>query len=1082
MTADEVSAVDSQVAALLTAGLLALDAQGRLQVYIHLSKGATTSVAELESIGVIVERESDDGTILQARVSLKSLAQLAELDSVRAVTPPDYGHVNVGSRLTEGDALLDFDDLRATFGVDGTGVTVGVLSDGISGLANAIAAGDLPATSFSRDGADKLVSTSGGLIATSLRADGDLESGAEGTAMLEIVHDIAPGAQLRFANFGTSLEFIAAVDFLAANSDVVVDDIGFFGVPYDQTSAVSVNTSIELNRATNPIRGYYNAVGNQALAHYQGAWVDSGFDGAAFVGSPGNFHQFGPTVDTTDCVGAGTRIANFLLLGPGQTVTIFLTWNDTWGAPTGDYDLYLLDNTNGAVVANSFSDNPGVTGTPVEAVAFTNPNTVNRFYDVFIHNFQNASGPKTFDMFVFGGIPCPNGSIFVYNTMKSSVSAQSDAGGGVISAGAINASEPGIDDIASYSSRGPTNNGAIKPDVTAIDGVSVTGSGGFPSQFFGTSAAAPHVAGLAALLLALRPSLLSGEPGDDPTADRSLLRAIIMDNAVDLGVAGIDNTYGSGRVDAISAAQSLAPTISITPVSVDEGAGSTTLTISLDGVSSGTVTVTYATSNGTAVAPADFTATSATATITAGTTATTIAIPITDDAFDEEDETFTVTLSNPSSAVLSATAASATVTITDNDPAPTLSIADASIDEGDASGVVAVTIRLDAIFGRVVTVSYTTSDGTAVAPADYIATSATTTIAAGTLSADIAIPINDDALDELDETFAVSLSDPSRATLSIDASSATVTMVDNDPAPSVAAEATERLVEGPAGTVITGDILVALSAISGLPVRIEYDTRDGTATAADNDYVPATRGVMTIAPGNTTGTVQVIINGDDNFELDEAFTVTLSNATTASGPVVITQPTTTVTIVSDDVRIDVPLASGFNLIGVPVRFATTTRFKDLAREIVEQGGQVSSILAWNAQSQTFSSWVGVNPDTNNLGLAEGRGYFVRVVSAPAGGAWRATGASITESVPLDLAVGFNLVSVPFSSQPYDATSLAQAVNDAGGNVSSMLEWKTASQTFATWVAINPGANPFDILPAAGYFVRVTRQTSGPFVP
>ena len=106
------------------------------------------------------------------------------------------------------------------------------------------------------------------MIADSFRADGDLEGGlnsdpgAEGTAILEIVHDIAPGAQLRFANFATELEFIAAVDFLAANSDVVIDDIGFFGVPYDQTSKVSANTAQELNRAANPIRGYYTSVGN----------------------------------------------------------------------------------------------------------------------------------------------------------------------------------------------------------------------------------------------------------------------------------------------------------------------------------------------------------------------------------------------------------------------------------------------------------------------------------------------------------------------------------------------------------------------------------------------------------------------------------------------------------------------------------------------------------------------------------------------------------------------------------------------------------------------------------------------------
>ena len=155
-------------------------------------------------------------------------------------------------------------------------------------------------------------------------------------------------------------------------------------------------------------------------------------------------------------------------------------------------------------------------------------------------------------MFVLGGGDAcvgPIDSIFNYNTVGSSVPAQSDSGGGVVSVGAIDAADAGTDDIEAFSSHGPANNGAIKPDVAAIDGVSVTGAGGFSSTFFGTSAAAPHVAGLAALLLEVAPGLLSGEPGDDPGLDRATLRAAIVNTAVDLGASGDDNTFGSGRVD-----------------------------------------------------------------------------------------------------------------------------------------------------------------------------------------------------------------------------------------------------------------------------------------------------------------------------------------------------------------------------------------------------------------------------------------------------------------------------------------------------------------------------------------------------
>lgn len=569
------------VDAYIDAGLMRLDHAGRVQVYIRVTAAGDSISSELNALGAILEMQSEAGDLVQARIPIRKLPELARLPYVKSVTLPDYGYPSVGSKLTEGDALLDFDDLRATLGVDGSGVVVGVISDGIFGLSNAIASGDLPATTLNRDGTGKLTSTTGGVIAHSFRADQNLEgglggqtTGAEGTAMLEIVHDIAPAAQLRFANFTTSLEFMAAVDFLAANSDVVVDDIAFFAVPYDQTSDVSTNTATELNKASNPIRGYFNAVGNQAMRHYQENYVSSGIDGAPFTGSAGNLHRFAATSNTTDCLALGPRNANLVGLGPGQTAAIFLTWNDSFSAPTTDYDLYVNDNSSGAPVVGSFDDNPGVTRKPVETVVFTNNSLSTKFYDILIQNFGNASAPVTFDMFVMGGTTaCSNGTHFNYNTLGSSVPAQSDAGGGVVSVGAINASDPGADEIASYSSRGPANNGVIKPDVVAIDGIAVTGSGGFSAPFFGTSAAAPHVAGLAALLLDLRPALKSGEPGDNPSADRTALRAAIVGTAIDLGVPGVDNTYGSGRVNGLNSGQSLqdatpTPTPSPTPTPV----------------------------------------------------------------------------------------------------------------------------------------------------------------------------------------------------------------------------------------------------------------------------------------------------------------------------------------------------------------------------------------------------------------------------------------------------------------------------------------------------------------------------------
>ncbi len=559
--------------AYLDAGLMSIDGWEQIQVYIHVTSATAGDLAELVSRNAVVERQSDDGHIIQARLPISNLAEIAGLDFVKAVTLPQYGHSNVGSKLTEGDALLDFDDLRTTLGVDGTGVTVGVISDGIFGLEAAIASGDLPATTLVRDGGGKLTSTSGGVIAASFRGDGDLEgglgaapTGAEGTAMLEIIRDIAPGAQLRFANFNTSLEFIAAVDFLAANSDIVVDDIGFFRLPYDQTSDVSTNTATELNRLTNPIRGYYNAVGNQARSHYQELYVNSGVDGSTKGRDPGSFHQFAATGSTTDCLDLGTRTSNLITVDAGATATVYLTWDDTFGSATSDYDMFAFETGTNTLVGASINNNITL-GDPWETVSFTNNSASLRSYDIFVQNYLNASVARTFDIFVLGAktLVCGDATTFNYNTLSSSVPGQSDAGGGVVSVGAINASDPGADNIASYSSQGPTNNGATKPDVTAVDGVSVTGSGGFFDPFYGTSAAAPHVAALAALLLEVDPDLKSGEPGDDPAADRAALRAAIVGTSVDLGQVGTDNTFGAGRVNGLNAGQALTGSPTPTP-------------------------------------------------------------------------------------------------------------------------------------------------------------------------------------------------------------------------------------------------------------------------------------------------------------------------------------------------------------------------------------------------------------------------------------------------------------------------------------------------------------------------------------
>ncbi len=527
ITKTDLSALDPGLQAMLDSRLMRIDDSGRVQVYVKVEVKASETIADIQRRGGTVERSDMVAGLVQARIPMQQLETVARAPSVRSVRLPDYPVTQAGAVNTQGDAILKANLVRSSFSVDGAGVRVGVISDGVGGLPTSQASGDLPSVN----------------TATCNVVGGNPQlSGSEGTAMLEIVHDLAPGAELWFGHFapGTALDFNAAVDCLAANTDVVVDDLGFLNNGlYDGTSAVSLNTSTELNRTSNRIRVYANAVGNLALEHYQEPF---NFCGASF------YHVFQATSSTIDLAPFGPRCDDPLLVPAGGLAVIFLQWNDPFGASCNDYDLYLYVHDSATLLAAS--DDPQTCfQDPTEVIVWQNPLSSDVLVDLAIYNFNAAV--RTFDMFTLFPV-APN-----FLTPCSSVPNQGDAGGGVISTGAINSWDPGNDTIAPYSSCGPTNDGRTKPDITGTDCVSTTGAGGFSNPFCGTSAAAPHMAGIAALLLQCKTSLKAFEPGDNPSADRTALRNGLINQAVDLGAPGMDNVYGGGRADALSSANSV---------------------------------------------------------------------------------------------------------------------------------------------------------------------------------------------------------------------------------------------------------------------------------------------------------------------------------------------------------------------------------------------------------------------------------------------------------------------------------------------------------------------------------------------
>ena len=606
-----------ELRAMVSARLLRLTDAGQVQVYIISDDPVAEFSRAVEALGAEVERVDAEDRIIQAQVPVVGLRQVANLPGVRWVRLPDYAVVNAGSIQSEGDAVMNSNDVRSTFGVDGTGVTVGVLSDGVGGLADAQASGDLPTVDTS----------------TCNILGGDPgATGAEGTALLEIVHDVAPGAALMYGHSATSLDFDDAVNCLAASADVVVDDIAFLGAgPYDGTSDVSQNTADALN-GPGPIRGYYTSVGNYAGQHYQGSYVDSGLDitdadltPPLVVPISWSLHSFdisGGAKGTKNALGTTPLPFNTFVLAPGGSASFSVVWDDPWGTSTNDYDLFFAVVPGFFVCSGNPQDGVGGDDFPVERCAVENPTAGDVLFGIFIGNWEDLAVPVEFDMFLScnGCLDLGNGNLLDFNTAGSSVPNQSDAGGSpvsVTSLGAVRHSSP--DAIESFSSRGLTEDARLKPDLVAPDGTCITGAGGFGqgscqgtgSQFFGTSAAAPHAAAVAALLLAC-----------DSALTRAQLRDALLNSAVDLGDGGPDNVYGFGRIDAFAAASAAgcsATTPTPTPTPTETAPGPTA-------TATATATATTA-SPETATATASVTVT-ATATATATPTATPTNTPI----------------------------------------------------------------------------------------------------------------------------------------------------------------------------------------------------------------------------------------------------------------------------------------------------------------------------------------------------------------------------------------------------------------------------------------------------------------------
>ncbi len=309
------------------------------------------------------------------------------------------------------------------------------------------------------------------------------------------------------------------------------------------------------------------------------------------------------------------------------------------------------------------------------------------------------------------------------------------------------------------------------------------------------------------------------------------------------------------------------PTLSIADAAVAEG-GTAEFVVTLTPASTEPVTVNFETADGTAKAGSDYTETSGTLTFTAGQPTKTISVSTVDDDAQESDERFMVTLRNPDGATLDDHTGEGT--IRDNDDGgggslPTLSVGDAAVVEGDTA---TFRVTLSAASENVVTVSYKTKDGTAVAGSDYTAMAGTLRFEPGETTKTLRVPTVDDDTPEETEAFTVELSAPSGATVADGTGTGTISDDDGG------SRSLPTLSIGDAAPVPEGrtaKFRVTLRRESGEPVTVAYRTVDGTAVAG-SDYT-TTSGTLRFEPGDTTKTLRPT---DDTPEETEAFTVELS--------------------------------------------------------------------------------------------------------------------------------------------------------------------------------------------------------------